>query len=103
MESMKDMQIVQVTEELHLDVLGKFHICRDTTSGSQSNDKHTAGSSVSFDVTTAHSYNPQYFHSTALKGTLSCVRRSQQFVHLPYQDTQPTVLRQYKHCPNFIT
>jgi hypothetical protein len=90
MGSMKDiMQIVHVTEGLHLDVLGKFHICRDTTSGSQINDKHTVGSSVTFDVTTAHcahlqpSVLPQHCSERC---PLLC-RRSQQFVHLPYQDT----------------
>jgi hypothetical protein len=48
------MQILHVTEGLHLDVLGKFHICRDKTSGTQMNDKHVFGSSVTFDVTIAH-------------------------------------------------
>jgi len=40
-------------------ILWKFHIWRETTSGSQINDKHTVDSSLTFDITTAHSAHLQ--------------------------------------------
>ena len=44
------MPIVHVIEGLYLDILGKFHMWREITSGSQINDKHTVGPTVTFDV-----------------------------------------------------
>ena len=107
MESMKDiMQIVHVTEGLYLKVLGKFHICGDTTSGSQINDKNTVGSSVTFDVTIAHSANlqpsvlPQ--HCSEWYPPLCAKVAAVRSLALP-RDIQPTILRKYKGFPTLIT
>jgi hypothetical protein len=107
MGSMKDiMQIVRVTEGLHLDVLGKFHICRDTTSGRQINDKHTFGSSVTFDVTKAHSadFEPSVLpqHCSERYPPLCTKVAAVRSLAIP-RHIQPTILRKYKHFPNFIT